>query len=234
MQKYKIIYLLLILLVYTSTSKAEDTDHSVKKLENYLNTIENMSFIFEQSSPNGEKVFGWMQIEKPNKLRIEYKGANDLIIISNSHYLILYRANDNIITSLPNDGPWSILTKNNLQFSSDKDNPDANGIIINTKIFKIKEANHIFYEVLMRNKDKQLLPPIILHTSEKPFKINGWTIFNEENEGTQIKIIEEISFNAGVVNENIFKLSENDRLKGNVWLSPFNKEKVIRKKKYRN
>ena len=48
---------------------------------------------------------------KPDKLRIEYKGENDLIIIANSSYLVLYKANDDIITSLSNEGPWNILTK---------------------------------------------------------------------------------------------------------------------------
>ena len=233
MQKYKVIYLVLIFFVYTFSSKSEGINHNIQILENYLNTIENMSFIFEQVSPNGEKEIGWMQIEKPNKIRIEYKGDNDLIIISNSHYLILYKANDDIITSLSNDGPWSILTTNNLQLSSDKNNFDANGIINNTKVLKIKDTDHIFYEVLMRNQDKKLLPPIILHTSNKPFKINGWTIFNEKNEGTQIKIIREISFNDVIINEKIFRLSEKDRLEGNVWVSPFNKKTVMRTNKGR-
>ena len=69
MQKYKIIYLAIIFLMYSSSSRSEDTVHNTKILEDYLNTIENMSFIFEQYSPNQEKVLGWMQIEKPNKLR---------------------------------------------------------------------------------------------------------------------------------------------------------------------
>ena len=84
--------------------------------------------------PNKEKETGWMVIDKPNKLRIEYKGDNDLIIISNSAYLILYKAEDDIITSLPNEGPWSILTKNDLQLSSNKNDPDADGIINNIKV----------------------------------------------------------------------------------------------------
>ena len=220
--------------MYSSSSKTEDIGHNIKMLEDYLNTIENMSFIFEQYSPNEEMEIGWMQTEKPNKLRIEYQGANDLIIISNAHYLILYKAKDDIITSLPNDGPWNILTKNNLQFSSDKNHSDANGIIDNTKVIQINGTNHIFYEILMRDKDKNLLPPIILHTSTKPFKINGWTIFNKENQGTQIKIVKEISFNESLVNENIFKLSEKDRIEGNIWASPFNKTQILRMNKYRN
>ena len=234
MQKYKIIYLVLIFLIYSFSSRPEDTVQNTKILEDYLNTIKNMSFIFEQYSPNQEKVLGWMQIEKPNKLRIEYKGNNDLIIISNDYYLILYKAHDDIITSLSNDGPWNILTKDNLKFSSNKTNSDANGIIDNIKEVQINGANHIFYEILMRDKNKKLLPPIILHTSTKPFKIKGWTIFDDKNQGTQIKLIEELSFNNKQINENMFKLSEKNRKEGTVWKGPFNKKQITRSNKYRN
>ena len=234
MHKYKLIYILLIFFLYSSSSRTEDINNTIEALENYLNTIQNISFIFEQQSPNKEKEIGWMQIAKPNKLRIEYKGANDLIILSNSYYLILYKADDDIITSLPNDGPGSILTKNNLQFGLDKNNPDTNGVVNNVKELKINKVNHIFYEILMRNQDNQLMPPIMLHTSSNPFRINGWTIFNEKNEATNIKILERLSFNKKSVNENIFKLSEQDRLKGDVWEGPFDKPQIVRKFKHRN
>jgi outer membrane lipoprotein-sorting protein len=234
MHKYKLIYILLIFFLYSSSSRTEDINNTIETLENYLNTIENMSFTFEQQSPNKEKEIGWMQIEKPNKLRIEYKGTNDLIILSNSYYLILYKANDDIITSLPNDGPWSILTKNNLQFGLDKNNLDTNGVVNNVKELKINKVNHIFYEILMRNQDNQLMPPIMLHTSSNPFRINGWTIFNEKNEATNIKILERLSFNKKSLNENIFKLSEQDRIKGAVWEGPFDKPQIARQSKHRN
>jgi outer membrane lipoprotein-sorting protein len=234
MDKYKLIFITVLLFVYASSSKSEDINNNIETLENYLNTIQNISFTFEQQSPNKEKEIGWMQIAKPNQLRIEYKGTNDLIIISNSHYLILYKANDDIITSLANDGPWSILTKNNLQLGLDKNKPDTNGIVTAVKELEINKVNHIFYEILMRNQDKQLMPPIILHTSNNPFRINGWTIFNEKNEATKIKILKQLSFNKKNLNENIFKLSEKERLQGDVWKGPFNKSQIARKPKYRN
>ena len=234
MQKYKIIYLVLIFLMYSSSSRPEDTAHNTKILEDYLNTIKSMSIIFEQYSPNQEKVLGWMQIEKPNKLRIEYKGNNDLIIISNDYYLILYKAYDDIITSLSNDGPWNILTKDDLKFSSNENNSVANGIIDSTREVQINGANHIFYKILMRDKNKKLLPPIILHTSTKPFTIKGWTIFDNKNQGTQIKIIEELSFNNEKIKENMFTLSEKNRQEGTLWKGPFKKKQVARRKKHRN
>ena len=220
--------------MYSSSSKTEDINYNMKILEDYLNTIKNMSFIFEQYSPNEKKEIGWMQIEKPDKLRIEYKGSNDLIIISNAYYLVLYKATDDIITSLSNDGPWNILTKDDLQFSSNIHHSEANVIINNAIVRQINGTNHIFYEISMRNKDKQLLPPIILHASTLPFKINGWTIFNKDNKGTQIKIIEELSFNEKTLSKNFFKLSEKDRAEGNVWAGPFNKVQITRTKTGRN
>ncbi len=234
MYKFKIIYLILILFLYSPSSNSEDTEKHIEMLENYLRSIKNMSFTFEQYSPNKEKETGWMQIDKPDKLRIEYKGDNDLIIISNSAYLILYKAEDDIITSLPIEGPWSILTKSDLQFSSNKNDTDADGIINNIKTLEINNINHIFFEVLMRHQDTQLLSPIILHASMKPFILKGWTIFNDNNEGTKIKIINNISLNESNINANIFRLSEKDRLAGNVWQGPFKKPQIIRQLKHRH
>ena len=55
--------------MYSPSSNSEDIEKNIKLLENYLRSIKNMSFTFEQYSPNKEKETGWMQIEKPNKLR---------------------------------------------------------------------------------------------------------------------------------------------------------------------
>ena len=41
--------------MYSSSSRTEDISHNIRILEDYLNTIKNMSFIFEQHSPNEEK-----------------------------------------------------------------------------------------------------------------------------------------------------------------------------------
>jgi outer membrane lipoprotein-sorting protein len=232
--KFKTVFIILIMLIYCNPSKSNDLEEKIEMLENYLSSIINMSFLFEQYSPNEIKQTGWMQIQKPNRLRIEYKGDNDLIIISNSAYLILYKAKDDIITSLPNEGPWTILTNNNLKFSMNKNNKEVDGIINDIKEFKLNDTTHVFYKISMKNKDKQLVSPIILHTSTKPFKINGWTIYNDQNEATKIKITNMLSINNADVDFNIFRLSEKDRLNGTIWKSPFKKSPIIHNPKYKN
>ena len=122
----KIIYSITLLFLFCSSSYSSDIQKDLIALENYLNSIKNMSFIFEQKDKNNKKDIGWMLVQKPDKLRIEYKGENDLIIIANSSYLVLYKANDDIITSLSNEGPWSILTKKNIKISINENNIEAN------------------------------------------------------------------------------------------------------------
>ena len=99
----KIIYSITLLFLFCSSSYSSNIQKDIINLENYLNSIDNMSFIFEQKDKKNKKDIGWMLVQKPDKLRIEYKGENDLIILANSSYLVLYKANDDIITSLSNE-----------------------------------------------------------------------------------------------------------------------------------
>ena len=134
----KTLSLFIILFLYCFTSNSSETDEDLRILENYLNSINNMSFTFSQVDHKEQKEIGWMQIVKPNKLRIEYKGENDLIILANSNYLVLYKAKDDIITSLSNDGPWNIFTKTNIKVTKDLNNPDLTNIRV---IFNINQAS---------------------------------------------------------------------------------------------
>ena len=202
-------------------------------LENYLNSIRNMSFIFEQKDKNNKKDIGWMLVQKPDKLRIEYKGENDLIIIANSSYLVLYKAKDDIITSLSNEGPWNILTKKNIKIAFNEDKIEANVYLKKIKKFSNKDKKHTTYEILMKNENNQFNTPLLLYTSSSPFQINGWKIGEKDNK-TEVKILKILELNEKNINSDIFLLSEKNRNDGKVWLSPFDKKVIMRKPKYRN
>tara|TARA_Y100000590_G_scaffold142514_1_gene163562 strand:+ start:2886 stop:3464 length:579 start_codon:yes stop_codon:yes gene_type:complete len=192
-----------------------------------------MSFIFEQKNEKNKKEIGWMLVQKPNKLRIEYKGENDLIIIANSSYLVLYKANDDIITSLSNEGPWNILTKKNIKIAINEDNIEANVYLKKIKHFSNNNKKFTTYEILMKNEDNQFNIPLLLYTSSNPFQINGWEIGEKDNK-TQVKILKILELNKQNIDSNIFLLSEKNRNEGKVWLSPFDKKAVIREPKYRD
>ena len=229
----KIIYSITLFFLFCSSSYSSNIQKDLVALENHLNSINNMSFIFEQKSKNNKKEIGWMLVQKPNKLRIEYKGENDLIIIANSSYLVLYKANDDIITSLSNEGPWNILTKKNIKIAINEDNIEANVYLKKIKNFSNNNKNFTTYEILMKNEDNQFNIPLLLYTSSNPFQINGWEIGEKDNK-TQVKILKILEFNKKNIDSNIFLLSEKNRNEGKVWLSPFDKKAVIREPKYRD
>ena len=229
----KIIYSIILFLLFCSSSYSSNTQKDLIVLENYLNSINNMSFIFEQKDKKNKKEIGWMVVQKPDKLRIEYKGENDLIIIANSSYLVLYKANDDIITSLSNEGPWNILTKKNIKIAINEDNIEANVYLKNIKKFSNKDKNYTTYEILMKNENNQFNTPLLLYTSSSPFQINGWEIGEKDNK-TQVKILKILEFNEKNIDSNIFLLSEKNRNEGKVWFSPFDKKTIIRDPKYRN
>ena len=93
----KIIYSITLLFLFCSSSYSSNMQKDIINLENYLNSIDNMSFIFEQKDKKNKKEIGWMVVQKPDKLRIEYKGENDLIIIANSSYLVLYNSERSLL-----------------------------------------------------------------------------------------------------------------------------------------
>ena len=169
----KIIYSITLLFLFCSSSYSSNMQKDIINLENYLNSIDNMSFIFEQKDKKNKKDIGWMLVQKPDKLRIEYKGENDLIILANSSYLVLYKANDDIITSLSNEGPWNILTKKNIKIAINKDNLEANVYLKEIKNFSNKDKNYTTYEILMKNENNQFNMPFVIIYFFKPFS-NKW------------------------------------------------------------
>ena len=229
----KIIYSITLFFLFCSSSYSSNIQKDLVVLENHLNSINNMSFIFEQKNEKNKKEIGWMLVQKPNKLRIEYKGENDLIIIANSSYLVLYKANDDIITSLSNEGPWNILTKKNIKIAINEDNIEANVYLKKIKHFSNNNKKFTTYEILMKNEDNQFNIPLLLYTSSNPFQINGWEIGEKDNK-TQVKILKILELNKKNIDSNIFLLSEKNRNEGKVWLSPFDKKAVTREPKYRD
>ncbi|MBP5698790.1 MAG: outer membrane lipoprotein carrier protein LolA, partial [Alphaproteobacteria bacterium] len=71
---------------FAATAKKED----IQKVESYLNSIKTLSADFVQIASNGEKVEGHLYVEKPNKIRMEYKAPSNILIVGNGDYIVYY------------------------------------------------------------------------------------------------------------------------------------------------
>ena len=232
-KKIKTLYTIIFFLFFSYFSYASDIKKDLLNLEYHLNAIDNMSFTFEQIDQNNKIETGWMIVAKPDKLRIEYEGENDLIIITNTTYLVLYKAKDDIITSLSNEGPWNILTKSDIKITTDIRSLDGNVYVKNIKKITKNSIDYTVYDILMKGQNNQFSAPIKLYTNSNPFKIVGWKLYDNGNK-IEVKINKILSVNQKNINSKMFYLSEEDRTSGKVWQSPLKKQTIIRKPKNRN
>lgn len=225
MKKYIFFFFIVLFSLGSSKSFSLNIDEKAFLLEKYLSELNEFSLLFMQKSFDGSTKKGWMLIKKPYNIRIEYEDPHPLIVLSNKNYFILYNAKDNLITHLPvSEGPWILFTQNNFILSANENNKDAHGVVKNIKEIMKDGEIHYFYEILLRNKNKGFMKEkVIVHTSESPIKINGWTIIDGKNNKMHVNI-SIINHNPNeLIQEDIFKLLEKDRESGDVWEGPFNR-----------
>ena len=226
MYKFKTLILFFIIKFFIiNGSLSNDLDEKIHILENYLNNLDSSSILFEQKSFDGEVDKGWMIIKKPNNIRIEYDQPNPNIILSNKDYLIIYDADDDLITHLPiTDGPWTIFTEKNLRLSSKENDTSSHGFVKNIEKVNFNNKINFLYKIVMKTSNGIFLDSkIIVYTKIDPFEIIGWKIVNANDQEIIIKIYKILKENFNENNLEIFTLTDIDKKSGNVWKGPFNR-----------
>ena len=226
MYKFKTLILFFIIKFFIiNGSLSNDLDEKIHILENYLNNLDSSSILFEQKSFDGEVDKGWMIIKKPNNIRIEYDQPNPNIILSNKDYLIIYDADDDLITHLPiTDGPWTIFTEKNLRLSSKENDTSSHGFVKNIEEVNFNNKINFLYKIVMKTSNGVFLDSkIIVYTKIDPFEIIGWKIVNANDQEIFIKIYKIMKENFNENNLEIFTLTDIDKKSGNVWKGPFNR-----------
>ena len=226
MYKFKTLILFFIIKFFIiNGSLSNDLDEKIHILENYLNNLDSSSILFEQKSFDGEVDKGWMIIKKPNNIRIEYDQPNPNIILSNKDYLIIYDADDDLITHLPiTDGPWTIFTEKNLRLSSNENDTSSHGFVKNIEEVNFNNKINFLYKIVMKTSNGVFLDSkIIVYTKIDPFEIIGWKIVNANDQEIFIKIYKIMKENFNENNLEIFTLTDIDKKSGNVWKGPFNR-----------
>ena len=169
MNKFKTLILFFIIKFFIiNGSFSNDLDEKIHILENYLNNLDSSSILFEQKSFDGEVDKGWMIIKKPNNIRIEYDQPNPNIILSNKDYLIIYDADDDLITHLPiTDGPWTIFTEKNLRLSSKENDTSSHGFVKNIEEVNFNNKINFLYKIVMKTSNGVFLDSKIIVYTKK-------------------------------------------------------------------
>ena len=149
----------------------------IKKIEDYLNKLNNISSNFIQINSDGLKVKGKLFLSKPGKLRIEYEKKENPLIIADGKWLHYFDMELNEIQSVTIEkSPAWILLKKKVNLKKD------------FKIETLNKKNNKTF-ITLSNKDLENIKTIKLIFLNKPLTLKGWTIIDSNEIQTTVSLL---------------------------------------------
>ena len=176
------IILLITTLLFTTASFANTqitNDAKLRKnIEKYVNSLQSISGNFNQISSNGAKDSGKFYIQKPGRMRLEYKSPI-LLVADGSSIVYFDKKLDQISYIAQESNPASIILNGNIDLTSDK--PDA-------KITNITKNKNDILEIELTLIDAKQTGKITILFNEKPLSLIGWKIKDAQGITTTITL----------------------------------------------
>ena len=176
------IILLITTLLFTTPSFANTqitNDAKLRKnIEKYVNSLQSISGNFNQISSNGAKDSGKFYIQKPGRMRLEYKSPI-LLVADGSSIVYFDKKLDQISYIAQESNPASIILNGNIDLTSDK--PDA-------KITNITKNKNDILEIELTLIDAKQTGKITILFNEKPLSLIGWKIKDAQGITTTITL----------------------------------------------
>lgn len=183
---------------FSADAAVEQKD--VQKVEQYLNSIKTMRADFVQIASNGDKVEGRLYIEKPNKIRMEYKEPSNILIVGNGDYIVYYDKELDQITNI------------------DYDDVPAAAILANTVKIDGKELKIIdFYQdpgvtkLGLEYANAGDLGPFTLVFANNPFELKQWKVVTPQSMEVSLSLYNTVV--DGQLDGNLFKFKKGEAKK---------------------
>ena len=149
----------------------------IKRIEDYLNKLNNISSNFIQINSDGLKVKGKLFLSKPGKLRIEYEKKENPLIIADGKWLHYFDMELNEIQSVTIEkSPAWILLKKKVNLKKD------------FKIETLNKKNNKTF-ITLSGKDLENIKTIKLIFLNKPLTLKGWTIIDSNEIQTTVSLL---------------------------------------------
>ena len=179
MEGIRKIYFITILFYLVSSFKYNESD--LTKISNFFNSFNSISAEFIQLSSDGDKKTGILKVEKPNKIRIEYRNPSDILLISDGFKLaVINEKLENISVYKKDELPIDLFLDNDF-------------LIEGKNIINYTDKDNIIEIELSYNnlKDQR---SITFFFEKKPLQLKKWAI-KEANGIETIMYLNNMVFN---------------------------------------
>ncbi len=192
----KIALALFAWLAFASAANAKNAEE-VKKVQDYLNSIQTLSANFVQIASNGEKNEGRIYIEKPNKIRMEYNAPSNILIIGNGDYIVYYDKELDQITNIDyEDIPAAMVL--------------ANKVKLDGKELKVLdfEQDPGMTRIRLQYQNAGDLGPFTLVFGNRPFSLKQWKVVTPQGLEVALSLYDMVI--DGKLDDSLFEFSKRD------------------------
>ena len=171
----------------------------IDKVEAFLNGIDTYRARFIQVDSGGGYSEGWLWLQRPRFLRVEYAPPNDLLLVADGNFLIFFdRDIDQVSRFQYETGPFRFLLADVVNFNEDM---VVNAIERRAGLLRIK---------LIEEGDPGQ-GSVTLVFEEKPMRLVKWKITDATNKITRVTLYEH-SFGAPFERK-LFRFTGYDRVR---------------------
>ena len=167
---YTILILIFTNITFVSTTFANPSNSKyfqpfLKDVETYINSLKKISGTFTQKSSNGATDSGKFYINKPGKMRLEYKSP--ILLIADGSSIVYEDKQLDQISYIPLDAnPASIILNGNITLTGK--NPSV-------KIKQIEDKDTT-REITLSTPNEKQAGTITLIFDKKPISLHGWKV----------------------------------------------------------
>jgi outer membrane lipoprotein-sorting protein len=136
----------------------------VGRVENYLNELKTARARFVQIAPDGAFSEGEMALERPGRVRFEYKPPSPLLVVGDGIWLVIYDAELGQVSQVPMmETPLSILLDEEIRFGK------------RVVVDRVERESNVLKLVLIDTKRVKDGSMTLVFT-EKPFVLRQWIV----------------------------------------------------------
>lgn len=162
---------------YANTNLVNDKK-LLKEIEDYMNALKSISGTFNQESSNGAKDSGTFYINKPGRMRLEYKSPI-LLVADGSSIVYFDKELDQISYIALDSNPASIILNGNIKLTGN--NPSV-------KISEITQRKDDILEVSLSIPNENQTGKIKILFQKKPLSLIGWEVKDPQGITTTITL----------------------------------------------
>jgi outer membrane lipoprotein-sorting protein len=160
----------------------------IARIEAYLNRIETVKSDFVQLASGGRFAQGVIYIERPNRLRLDYRNPATMQVYANGTWLIHVDTELEAVTHVPIDStPAGFLVRDKIRLSGD------------VTVDRVGRGEKTISVELVQTADPEA-GRFVLTFSDKPLQLRQWTVIDAQGVSTNVQLVAPV-FNGPVPRE---------------------------------